>query len=44
MGGLTLPVPLMKEMRFLQTGRRMRMALKLMGRAGPLANANASYT
>ena len=39
---LTLPVPLMKEMRFLQTGRRTRIMLKLIGRAGPRANARAS--
>ena len=40
---LTLPVPLRREMRFLQTGRRMIMMLKLMMMAGPLANASASW-
>ena len=41
---LTLPVPLMKEMRFRQTGRRIRITLKLIGRAGPRAKARASYS
>ncbi len=39
----TLPVPLIKEMRFRHTGSKIRMTLKLMGRDGPRANARASY-
>ena len=38
----TFPVPLIKEMRFRQTGRRIRMMLKFIGSDGPLANASAS--
>ena len=40
--GLTLPVPLIFEMRLRQIGRRIIITLKLMGRAGALAMANAS--
>ena len=39
----TLPVPRMNEMRFRQIGNRIMMMLKLMGSAGPRANARASY-
>ena len=38
----TLPVPRMNEMRFLQMGSKIMMMLKLMGSAGPRANARAS--
>ena len=39
----TLPVPRMNEMRFRQIGSRIMIMLKLMGSAGPRANARASY-
>ena len=39
---LTLVQPRMTEMMFRHTGRRMRIMLKLIGKAGPLANAKAS--
>ena len=39
----TLPVPRMNEMRFRQIGNRIMIMLKLMGSAGPRANARASY-
>ena len=38
----TLPVPRMNEMRFRQIGSRIMIMLKLMGSAGPRANARAS--
>lgn len=42
MCSLTLVQPLTTEIMFRQTGNRINMTLKLIGKAGALAKANAS--
>lgn len=39
---LTLVQPLITDIMFLQTGNKIKMTLKLIGKAGALAKANAS--